>query len=152
MAEIELETPDPIAALDEKSISVRAAACRDLSKVGTVADLPRLAQAAQNDKSPAVRLGTSAAAADILSRLRLPPESEALDLEARMGVLDLFKRVDPAKNPGVFSVFGTLDLPSGLSRVGIGLRDPRQEVRKGAGVGLMRLCICLLYTSPSPRD
>ena len=41
----------------------------------------------------------------------------------------------------MFSVFGTLDLTSGLSRVGIGLRDPRQEVRKGAGVGLMRLCI-----------
>ena len=140
MADIELETPDPIAALDDKSISVRAAACRDLSKSGTVEDLARLAQAAQHDKSPAVRLGTAAAASDILSRLRLPPQSDSLDAEGRKAVLELFKRVDPRLNPGVFSVFACLDLEAGLSRVRIGLRDPRGEVRMGAAVGLMRLC------------
>jgi hypothetical protein len=137
----ELETEDPIAALGDKSIAVRAAACRDLTKMGTVEHLPRLAQAAGQDKSPAVRLGTVAAASDILSRRRLDAPDEALTEAERTAILDLFKRVDPANNPGVFSVFGTLDLASGLNRVGIGLRDPRQEVRKGAGVGLMRLCI-----------
>jgi len=140
VADIELETPDPIAALDDKSISVRAAACRDLSKAGTLADLPRLAKSAQHDKSPAVRLGTSAAAADILSRHRLSPGRETLDADGRKGVLELFKRVDPRMNPGVFSVFACLDIAPGLSRVRIGLRDPRGEVRMGAAVGLMRLC------------
>jgi len=140
VADIELETPDPIAALDDKSIAVRAAACRDLSKAGSIADLARLAKAAQTDKSPAVRLGTSAAAADILSRHRLAPQSDALDDAGRADVLELFKRVDPRMNPGVFSVFACLDTPAGLRRVRIGLRDPRGEVRMGAAVGLMRLC------------
>ena len=138
---LELETEDPIAALDHKSIAVRAAACRDLTKMGTVEHLPRLAQSAGVDKSPAVRLGTVAAASDILSRRRLDGPEAALSEAERTGILELFKRVDPAANPGVFSVFGTLELSAGLSRVGIGLRDPRQEVRKGAGVGLLRLCI-----------
>ena len=137
----ELETEDPIAALDDKSIAVRAAACRDLTKMGTIEHLPRLAQSAGSDKSPAVRLGTVAAASDILSRRRLDAPEQALSAEERRGILDLFKRVDPSTNPGVFSVFATLDISAGLSRVSIGLRDPRQEVRKGAGVGLMRLCI-----------
>ena len=140
-AEQALETEDPIAALDEKSIAVRAAACRDLTRMGTVAHLERLARSAGSDKSPAVRLGTVAAASDILSRRRLDGADVALSDSARMEIIDLFKRVDPSKNPGVFSVFATLDMAAGLSRVSIGLRDPRQEVRKGAGVGLMRLCI-----------
>ena len=138
---LELETEDPIAALDHKSIAVRAAACRDLTKMGTVDHLPRLATSAGTDKSPAVRLGTVAAASDILSRRRLDGPQQALTEAERNEILELFKRVDPSTNPGVFSVFGTLELPAGLSRVGIGLRDPRQEVRKGAGVGLLRLCI-----------
>jgi len=138
---LELETDDPIAALDHKSIAVRAAACRDLTKMGRVEHLPRLAQSAGTDKSPAVRLGTVAAASDILSRRRLDGPGDALSEAERGAILELFKRVDPSKNPGVFSVFGTLDLSAGLSRVSIGLRDPRQEVRKGAGVGLLRLCI-----------
>jgi len=138
---LELENEDPIAALDHKSIAVRASACRDLTKMGTVEHLPRLAKSAGADKSPAVRLGTVAAASDILSRRRRDGPEAALTEAERSGILDLFKRVDPAVNPGVFSVFGTLELPAGLSRVGIGLRDPRQEVRKGAGVGLLRLCI-----------
>lgn len=137
----ELETEDPIAALDNKSIAVRAAACRDLTKMGTIEHLARLAQSAGSDKSPAVRLGTVAAASDILSRRRLDAPEEALSDAQRKEVVDLFKRIDPSVNPGVFSVFATLDVPAGLSRVSIGLRDPRQEVRKGAGVGLMRLCI-----------
>ena len=141
VADHEVETDDPIAALDHKSIAVRAAACRDLTKIGTVDHLPRLAQAAGQDRSPAVRLGTAAAASDILSRRRLDAPEVALSEPERVAILDLFKRVDPAANPGVFSIFATLDIPSGLSRIGIGLRDPRQEVRKGAGVGLMRLCI-----------
>ncbi len=138
---LELETEDPIAALDHKSIAVRAAACRDLTKMGTVEHLARLAQSAGADKSPAVRLGTVAAASDILSRRRLDGPDDALSEADRSEILELFKRVDPSANPGVFSVFATLELPAGLSRVGIGLRDPRQEVRKGAGVGLLRLCI-----------
>lgn len=139
--QIERETEDPIAALDDKSIAVRAAACRDLTRMGTVDHLARLAASAGSDKSPAVRLGTVAAASDILSRRRLDAPDAALTESERRAILDLFKRVDPSVNPGVFSVFATLDLPTGVSRIGIGLRDPRQEVRKGAGVGLMRLCI-----------
>lgn len=138
---LDLETDDPIAALDDKSIAVRAAACRDLSKAGRVEHLERLGRAAAEDKSPAVRLGTAAAAADILSRHRRSPEADVLDAAGRKEVLGYFRRVDPRLNPGIFGVYACLDTEAGVRRIGIGLRDPRGEVRVGAGVGLLRLCL-----------
>ena len=51
-----METKDPIAALSSTRLPERAAAGRDLSKVGTPALLPRLLAQAQSDPSPAVRL------------------------------------------------------------------------------------------------
>ena len=73
-----LETDDPIAALDHKSIAIRAAACRDLTQMARDEHLDRLAHSARTDQSPAERLGTVAAASDILSRRRLDPSEDAL--------------------------------------------------------------------------
>ncbi len=138
---MELETADPIAALKAKSIHERCSGCRDLSKMGDLDALPVLADRAANDKSPAVRLCSAGAASDILSRYRLAPHRDGLDNAARMRILDLFKVIDPAVNAGLFSMLACLDLPLSFSRIATGLRDPRGDVRVGAGVGLMRLCI-----------
>ncbi len=140
MPEIELETPDPIAALDASSIAERAAGVRDLSKIGLLDHLPRLVRSAQNDRSPAVRLGTASAAADILSRHRLPPHRSELTLEHRQSLLALFRGIDPGVNAGLFPMLACLDLPQSFQRISTGLRDPRIGVRVGAEVGLTRLC------------
>ena len=53
----------------------------------------------------------------------------------------LYRRIDPSLNPGVFSVFGCLDTPSAMEAICGGIRDPRGDVRLGAAVGLLRLCM-----------
>jgi hypothetical protein len=138
---VELETKDPIASLQAKSIHDRCAAARDLSKIGALDVIPLLADRARDDRSPAVRLATAGAAADILSRFRLPPGRDALDGAQRTELLELFKGIDPGANAGLFPMLACLDLPLAFSRIATGLRDPRGGVRVGAAVGLMRLCI-----------
>ena len=51
-----METVDPLTSLSSNKLAERAAAGRDLSKVGTLDVLPRLVDLAQRDPSPAVRL------------------------------------------------------------------------------------------------
>ncbi len=136
-----METDDPRAALEHKSIHTRCAACRDLSRSGTLEFLPVLVDKAGRDKSPAVRLCAAGAAADILSRHRLGPAREALSLESRTALLRAFNIVDPGINPGLFPMLACLDHPQSFARIAAGLRDPRGDVRVGAGVGLLRLCI-----------
>ncbi len=134
------ETPDPIKALDGKSISERAAGARDLSQMGTVKELVRLAEVAGTDRSPGVRLSAAAAAADILSRHRVGDGTKGVGVKRRNTLTELYRRINPATNPGVFSVFGCLDRPAAVDAICGGLRDPRGDVRLGAAVGLMRLC------------
>lgn len=138
---MELETADPIVALKDKSIHTRCAGCRDLSQVGTLDALPVLAEKAGSDKSPAVRLCAAGAAADILSRYRMEPARAELDDAARAEVLQLFRTIDPGVNAGLFSMLACLDIDRSFSRIATGLRDPRGDVRVGAGVGLLRLAI-----------
>ncbi len=132
------ETEDPVAALSEKSIHVRSAAARDLSKFGTTEHLALLVRSAHADPSPAVRLGCAAAASDILSRCRLPPASEVLSIDDRRALLPLFHGFDPAVNSGLFPILACLGLPELLARISAGLRDPRGDVRLGGAVGLLR--------------
>jgi len=134
------ETPDPLKALEGKSIAERAAGARDLSQVGDPSHLVRLAEVAGSDRSPGVRLSAAAAAADILSRHRVGPAVKKIGPKKRRTLSDLYRRIDPSVNPGVFSVFGCLDTPSALDAIRGGLRDPRGDVRLGAAVGLLRLC------------
>lgn len=136
-----METKDPIAALSSTRLPERAAAGRDLSKVGTPALLPRLLAQAQSDPSPAVRLTMASAAADILSRYRTGPRVQELDEAARRAVLKILRGLDPGVNPGLFPVMACLGLPEGLASIKVGLRDPRSGVRVGAAVALMRLCL-----------
>ena len=136
-----METDDPRVALGNKSIQIRCAACRDLSRVGTLADVPLLVDKAGRDKSPAVRLCAAGAAADILSRHRLGPAREALTPDARSELLRSFSKVDPGVNAGLFPMLACLDHPQSFARIAAGLRDPRGDVRVGAGVGLLRLCV-----------
>jgi hypothetical protein len=136
------ETADPVLALKAKDIPTRAAGARDLSRSGTPEHIPLLVDRAQHDLSPAVRLVSASAAADILSRCRVPPRSELLDVDARRALLELFRGMDPGVNAGLFPMLGALGLrEEGLKRIATGLRDPRASVRLGAAVGLMRLCV-----------
>jgi hypothetical protein len=135
------ETADPVAALSDKSVAVRAAGARDLSLTGTPAHLPLLVSRCVGDASVGVRLGAAAAAADILSRARLGPLAATIpagDREALWGVL---RTADPGVNPGIFQVCGTLDVPDAVSRIFGAMRDPRADVRIGACVGLWRHCV-----------
>ena len=133
------ETPDPVAALESRDIHERAAAARDLSRFGEPRHLPLLVERAQSDRSPAVRLGCAAAASDILSRYRLPPQSERLSLDERRELVQIFRGFDPVVNSGLFPILACLGLPDLFSRIAAGLRDPRGDVRVGGAVGLLRM-------------
>jgi hypothetical protein len=137
---VELETEDPLKALSSRSIHDRCAAARDLSKIGTPEHIPPLVVKAAGDKSPAVRLVTAGAIADILSRFRRAPRRTDLDDDARAALLRSFSVVDPGRNAGLFPMLACLDTPAVFARIATGLRDPRAGVRVGAAVGLLRMC------------
>ena len=126
--------------LTHKSIHDRAEGARQLALIGTTEDVAKLMKIAQEDKSPAVRLGCAGAAADILSRYRTGHARRKLNMAAREAILAQFRAMDPGVNPGLFAVLATLDVPRALDRIIVGLRDPRYDVRQGAGVGLLRYC------------
>ena len=129
-----------MAALLDKELTVRAAACRDLAQIGLPAVIPMLADLARSDRSPAVRLGAAAAVADILSRYRVGPARAGLPEADRAALLHQLATIDPGHNPGMFMMLACLDTPEAGRRIRLGLKDPRGEVRLGAGVGLLRLC------------
>ena len=132
------ETDDPLAALEAAELPIRAAAARDLALAGTPSALDALLKRATSDPSPGVRLGCAAAAADILSRSRVGKASASIPEEKRAQLLAMVASSDPSHNVGLFQVCGALGTPAGLSRILIGLRDPRADVRAGAVVGLLR--------------
>jgi len=134
------ETQDPRATLKARSIHQRCSAARDLSRYGTPDDIPLLVAQAQADISPAVRLGTAGAAADILSRYRVGPRAGELSAARRTELFELFKGMDPGVNAGLFSMLACIGIPQGFQRIAVGLRDPRGDVRIGAAIGLLRLC------------
>lgn len=133
------ETTDPVAALGAKDIPTRAAGARDLALTGEPGHVTRLLELALRDVSPGVRLGAAAAAADILSRWRLPPRADAIPAQQRAAWLALVASADPGQNPGLFQVCGVVGTPAAAVRIVGGLRDPRADVRTGACVGLGRL-------------
>ena len=135
-----METVEPIEALKSKEIADRAAACRDLSQVGTVEHLDALADVAAFDKSPGVRLSAAAAAADILSRCRVGDARQQLSEDQREVYVATFSRINPSVNAGLFPIMACLDHPKSRTVILGGLRDPQADVRLGAAVGLMRLC------------
>ncbi len=138
-----METQDPIASLSSNKLSERAAAARDLSRVGRPELLERLVDLAQRDPSPAVRLTVASAAADILSRYRVGPRAAELDATTRRELFGLIRCVDPGVNAGFFSMLACLGMPEAFQQIAMGLRDPRGGVRVGAAVGLMRLCMSI---------
>ncbi len=148
----ERETEDPIVALGSKDIHQRAAASRDLSKFGTPEVIPRLVEMAREDKSPAVRLCTAGAAADILSRYRAGSSADVLSEEVRRSYYDLFKGIDPGINAGLFSMLACIGLDQSIDRLSAGLRDPRGGVRVGAAVGLQRLCGSLAHAGDTALE
>jgi hypothetical protein len=133
------ETKDPVAALAAAETPVRAAGARDLSVSGEPQHIDALIALAIGDRSPGVRLAAAGAAADILSRHRLPPRRERVSEAVRAGWLSAVAAVDPVVNAGLFSICGCLGTDAAFKRVLLGLRDPRQDVRAGACVGLWRL-------------
>ena len=127
--------------LPDGSVEERVAYLHDLSLIGVPGDIPELIERACDDASPAVRLAAATTAAAILSRHRVGPLGEAFDARSRRELLQCFGGIDPGWNPGMFLALGALGIPEALQRIGVGLRDPRAEVRAGAFLGLRRyLC------------
>jgi tetratricopeptide (TPR) repeat protein len=136
-----METENPREALDAKDVTTRAAAARDIGRIGEWADLPKLVKMATEDKSSAVRLYTAAAVGDILARHRGAAGQTGLDASQREQVHAWFKGIDPGTNPAVLLWLAGVADASALDRLGRMLRDPRNEVRAGATVALRRLAL-----------
>ncbi|MCB9762899.1 MAG: hypothetical protein H6739_24070 [Alphaproteobacteria bacterium] len=135
VAEVSLST------LDKGDIHERADVGRQLSRIGVPDQIPRLLDAACEDKSPGVRLYAIGAAADILSRYRVGASREGLPDDLRQEIHTQVRRIDPSVNAGMFSVLATLGLPRTVKPILVGLQDPRLDVRTGAAVGMFRYCI-----------
>jgi tetratricopeptide (TPR) repeat protein len=135
------ETKDPRAALQSKSVSVRAAAARDLSRIGTVEDLPPLVDIAINERSSALRLYAAAAAADIVHRYRGFGEQPRLTDEQRVQVHRWVRSYDPGRNPGLLMMLSALADDEARKRLARMLRDPRNGVRAGAAMAIRRMAV-----------
>ena len=133
------ETENPLKALEDESIHVRAAATRDLEKFGGVEDIDILLEHAGEDSSIAIRLNAADAASDILSRRRLIEPS--LTRSEQLRIIKKIVRVDPRKNNAIYLVFASLGSVLALEHIIKGLKSPHSEVRLGAGVGLQRFVI-----------
>jgi len=135
------ETEDPRKALQDKSVAVRAAAARDLARVGTFEDLPPLIEIAVEQKSSALRLYAAAAAADILHRYRGLRGGPTLTAAQRKQVHQWARSFDPGRNPGLISLLSALQDDEARKRLARLLRDPRNGVRAGALVAVRRMAL-----------
>lgn len=136
-----METEDPRVAIHSEDVSVRAAAARDLARMGEPSDLPALLDYACTHKKTSVRLLTAGAAADILHRHRGLPGRPSLSATDREAVIQRISGVDPLQNPSLLMMWSALGDRRGVERLGRSLRDPRQPVRIGAMVALRRLAL-----------
>ncbi len=127
-----LETADPRAALDDPDVAVRAAAARDLARIGDLGDVALLLDRAILDRSPSVRLYTAAATAAVLRRAR---RSGPLKRSVADQVLDALRRFDPQGNPSVLLAIGAVG-PAVRGRLGRLLKDPHSDVRRAAVAAL----------------
>jgi len=135
------ETEDPRAALHGSSVSVRAAAARDLSRIGTVDDLPPLVDIAINERSSALRLYAAAAAADIVHRYRGLGDRPQLTESERAQVHRWVRSYDPGRNPGLLMMLSALADDEARTRLARMLRDPRNGVRAGAAMAIRRMAV-----------
>jgi len=126
--------------LSELSVHERAEYVKRIGLTGGIEQLSTMVELSQEDSSPAVRLRAAEGASHILSRHRIGPARDLLPVGRRRQLLDQFRKVDPLSNPGLFPFLASLDLPRCLSRILVGLRDPRYDVRLGAVLALRRYC------------
>ncbi|MCO4743640.1 MAG: hypothetical protein KC912_02550 [Proteobacteria bacterium] len=130
-----METDDPRVALGAKDVSTRAAAARDLARIGTADDLERLVRMALTEKSSAIRLYSAAAAADIASR-----GGEDL-IALRPKIEEWLRPADPAANPSLLMLWSPFPERAIIKRLFRMVRDPRNAVRAGAIVALRRMAL-----------
>ena len=126
--------------LSELSVHERAEYVKTIGLTGSIEELSAMVVLSQEDPSPAVRLRAAEGASHILSRHRIGSARDLLSVGRRRQLLDQFRKVDPLNNPGLFPFLASLDLPRCLSRILVGLRDPRYDVRLGAVLALRRYC------------
>lgn len=141
------ETEDPRVSLRDKDVSIRAAAARDLSRTGTVDDLPELLRLAKEDKSPSIRLCAAAAAADVSLR-----HARSLTDAQRRKLVTAVTTVDPGRNPSLLMSLAAVPTEDVVRRLGRLLRDPRYDVRAGAATALRRLAVCGLGARPAATE
>lgn len=136
-----METDEPRKALHDESTSVRAAAARDLSLIGTFDDLDDLVEMAIDADSSALRLYAAAAVADILHRYRGLRDHPTLSRSQRKKVHAWARSFDPGRNPGLLMILSAVSDDESLKRLERMLRDPRNTVRSGAVMALRRRAI-----------
>ena len=146
-----LETSDPRVAIHDKEVKVRAAAARDLGRVGTWDDMPVLIELATAPRSSAaVAVYTAAAACDIAHRLRL---HGGLDHAQQDQLFAWATSIDPDQNPGLLMLMSSVRPEKVLSRLGRMLRGQRSGVRAGAAKALLRMASPrLAMGEDEPRD
>jgi hypothetical protein len=144
-----MESQDPRKDVLAGTVTVRAAAARDLARIGTWEDLPTLVQLGWNDKSTSVRLYTAAAAADLVGRRRGAFGQDTLSKEERDLVFGWAFGGDPGRNPSMLMLAAAVDEPRTLVRLARILRDPRSDVRFGAVTALRRLVLSSAAQRPA---
>ncbi|MCB9680879.1 MAG: hypothetical protein H6733_05345 [Alphaproteobacteria bacterium] len=136
-----METEDPRAALEDKSIARRAAGARDLMRWGSWADMELLVDKGWKDPSMPVRLYAAAAAADIACRRRGAWGQESLDELQQAQLLKWAFAGDPGVNPSMLMLVGAVQTEGALARLARIVRDPRSDVRLGVVTALRRMVL-----------
>lgn len=136
-----METEDPRAAIQDKSVAVRSAGCRDLARAGGWDDVEPLVRLGWTDPSPAVRLYAAAAAADLVGRRRGAHGQTPLTPAEAAAVRGWAFGGDPGACPSMLMLAAPLTGDDVLRRLGRILRDPRVDVRLGAITALRRMAL-----------
>ena len=135
------DSEDPRTALTNGDVTARAAAARELARIGTWKDLAVLVDMAKSDKSPSVRLYTAAAASDIVARKRGAAGQKKMTRKQADEVQDWVKSFDPGINPSLLMMLSAVADAASIKRLGLMLRDPRNGVRSGAATALRRMAV-----------
>ncbi len=138
-----METDDPRASLVKKgAVSERAAAARDLARIGTWKDLELLVSVAWGEpKSTSVRLYSAAAAADIACRARGAFGQKTLSRDKRDRLATFAFADDPGKNPSMLMLTAAATPKKVLPRLARIVRDPRADVRLGVVTAIRRMVL-----------
>ncbi|MBT3224501.1 MAG: hypothetical protein HN348_35995, partial [Proteobacteria bacterium] len=132
---------EPREGLKAKDIPTRAAAIRELKRIGQWDDVGVLVEMAKSDRSLSVRIYAAAAASNILIRERNAKPDAMLSKSQREQVRTWLVSIDPASNPGLLMLLAGVADKWALDRLARLMRDLRAGVRDGAVAAFRRLVL-----------